>query len=401
MNRQTLLLALAVTAALTAVPLVAAATEVNPAPSSGVWTVDGRGNGHGHGLSQYGARGAAMAGLSAPRIVAFYYPGTRLVTARPQAMRVRITDQGSATTVRAAGGLRVTGVGVLSTPGVSRWRLVPSGAGLALQRLASGRWATARTGLPARADFATTSGVVRLYHGDGTSSDYRGTVGALRTSSGPITVNRLPLDSYLRGVVPREMPASWQAAAVQAQAIAARTYARYEAEHSGADPYDICDSPNCQVYGGLARYDAPGNRLYGEDPRSNDAVARTGNQVLTYSGQAAFTQFSASNGGVMSAGSQPYLVAKIDPYDNVRTGDPYLGWTLSVRVASVAGYYGLRRVTGLDITARAGGGPWGGVVKSATVRGVDAAGRARSLAVSGTSLAWAMDLPYTLFHLRR
>jgi peptidoglycan hydrolase-like amidase len=390
-------LAVALTAAIA--PVAAAAVEVNPTPASQVWTVDGRGNGHGHGLSQYGARGAAMAGLSASRIVAFYYPGTKQMTVSASTIRVWITDQGPATTVRAARGLHVSGVGALTAPGVSRWRLVPSGAGLALQRLASGHWATARSGLPARADFTSTSGAVRTYHGDGSSSDYRGVVSGVRSGSGEITVNRLPLDAYVRGVVPREMPASWVAAAVQAQAIAARTYARYVAEHAGG-AYDICDTTNCQVYGGKARYDSAGNRLYGEDSRSDSAVARTANRVLYYAGHAAFTQFAASNGGVMAAGSRPYLVGKADPYDNARSGDPYLGWTRSVRVPHVAGYYGLAHVAGVDITARVGGGPWGGVVTAATVRGTDSAGHRRSLHVTGTSLAWAMDLPYVLFHIR-
>src|SRR5690349_16350789 len=54
--------------------------ETYPIPSTGAITIDMRGNGHGHGLSQYGARGAAIAGLTAAQIIAFYYPGTTLKT---------------------------------------------------------------------------------------------------------------------------------------------------------------------------------------------------------------------------------------------------------------------------------------------------------------------------------
>lgn len=365
-------------------------TEVYRAPASGSWVVDARGNGHGHGLSQYGARGAAIAGLSATQILAFYYPGTTLTTLGASNIRVWITDAGGATTVPAQAGLSLSGVGSLSTPGVSRWRLVPSGAGLALQRFTSA-WATARAGLPSTATFASSTGVVRMYHGSGASSAYRGTVSAVRSGSGEITVNRLSLDAYVRGVIPNEMSSSWQAAAVRSQAVAARSYARYEVVNAGGGAYDICDTTNCQVYRGMSS----------EQSGSDAAVAATSNQVLTYQGRPAFTQFAASNGGVMVAGGQPYLVGKPDPYDNAASGDPYLAMTRTVSVAHVAGYYGLARVTEIDITGRAGGGTWGGIVTTAVVRGTNSAGAARAVSTTGNGLANAFGLSYPLFRPRR
>ena len=362
--------------------------EVYRAPASGSWIVDGRGNGHGHGMSQYGARGAAIAGLSATQILAFYYPGTTLTTLAAPAIRVWITDQGAYTTVGAQAGLSVTGVGALPTTGISRWRLIPSGSGLALQRLTT-TWATRKAGLPSTATFASTTGVVRMFHGNGSSSDYRGTISAVRSGSGEITVNRLGLDDYVRGVIPNEMSSSWQAAAVRAQAVAARTYARYDIEHSGG-AYDICDTTNCQVYRGKSS----------EASGSDAAVLATANKVLTYQGHAAFAQFSASDGGVMAAGGQPYLVAKPDPYDNAASGDPYLSMTRTVSVAYIASYYGLARATEIDITGRAGGGTWGGIVTTAVVRGTNSAGAARAVSTTGNSLANAFDLSYSLFRLR-
>ncbi len=370
-----------------AAPAGAFTAEVNPAPASGAWTVDGGGNGHGHGLSQYGARGAAMAGLKASQIIAFYYPGTTLSTSSSSSIRVWITDASGATTVVAAPGLSVAGVGTLPTSGISQWRLVPSGAGLALQRRTS-TWATTRNGLPATATFSST-GPIRLVHGGG-SSDFRGTLTAVRSGSGLITVNRLSLDDYVRGVIPNEMSSSWAAAAVQAQAIAARSYARYALEHNGSGAYDICDSTNCQVYRGMSS----------EESGSNAAVSATANKIVTYHGSVAFTQFAASDGGAMLAGGQPYLVSKADPYDNAASGDQYLKWTRTVSVASVARDYGLARVTEIDITGRSGGGPWGGAVTSATVRGTDSSGAARAVPTTGPGLASAMGLSYSLFHLR-
>ena len=75
--------------------------------------------------------------------------------------------------------------------------------------------------------------------------------GALR-SVGNNTVNVVRLEHYLRGVVPQEVPALWKPAAVQAQAVAARTYAAFERKASSKGRgYDLCDTAHCQVYGGV------------------------------------------------------------------------------------------------------------------------------------------------------
>ena len=127
-------------------------------------------------------------------------------------------------------------------------------------------------------------------------------------------MNVLGLDDYVKGVVPREMPTSWQPAAVQAQAVAARTYAAFDRAAHTTRYYDTCDTTSCQVYGGVGA----------EDTRSNAAVDATAGKVLTYGGKPAFTQFGSSSGGWLSAGSQPYLVAKADPYDGPRQPDAHL-----------------------------------------------------------------------------
>ena len=63
-------------------------------------------------------------------------------------------------------------------------------------------------------------------------------------------MNVLRLDDYVKGVVPREMPASWPPAAVRAQAVAARTYAAFDRAAHPTRYYDTCDTTSCQVYGG-------------------------------------------------------------------------------------------------------------------------------------------------------
>ena len=64
------------------------------------------------------------------------------------------------------------------------------------------------------------------------------------------TVNVVKLDDYLKGVVAAEMPASWEQAALRAQAVAARTFATFNQAERAGSSYQICDTYSCQVYGG-------------------------------------------------------------------------------------------------------------------------------------------------------
>ncbi|MCU1656876.1 MAG: SpoIID/LytB domain protein [Pseudonocardiales bacterium] len=375
----------------------ATAAEVYVMPSSGSLVLAGRGNGHGHGMSQYGARGAAIQHLTARQIVQFYYPNTSLVAlSNPGTIRVLVSGSGATTVVAPSPGLRVTGVGAVTTAGVTRFRLIAT-AGvttLTLQRLVAGAWHTLRAGVPNGAEFSRPAGTIRLYLSDGSSTVYRGVIRSVRGGSGVLSINRASLDQYTAGVVPREMPASWEAAAVQAQAIAARSYGRNAVESSGGQPYDICDTTSCQVYGGMTRYDAAGQVLWTDYP---PALSGNANTVLQYGGRTIFAQFSASDGGWTAAGGQPYLVAKADPYDNVQSGDPYLTWQRTVSVAGIASSYGLARLTKIEITGRDGHGPLGGRVVSGFVDGLDSRGVAQRIATTGFELQGAMGLPTNWF----
>lgn len=362
-------------------------------PSTGSITVHGNGNGHGHGMSQYGAKGAALAGLSAAQIVRFYYPGTTLVTLAPSTIRVWISRAGSYPTVAAVAGMNLTGItNTLGTTGIARYRLVPSGTGLAVQKLgtaAGSTWVTAKTGLPATAKFSTTQGFVRTYLADGTSTSYRGSIAGVRSGAGVITVNYASLDAYTEGVTPRESPSSWPAAAVQAQAIAARTYGRNAVESHQGSSYDICDTSQCQEYGGMTHYDSAGRVVWTDYPA---ALTGNANQVLQYQGATIFAQFSASDGGWTVDGGKPYLKAQADPYDNSASGDPYLDWIETPSVAALADYYGLARATAIRITARDGNGSWGGRVLSAIVDGVDASNTVQHISTTGFELQDALGL---------
>jgi len=366
------------------------------------------GNGHGHGMSQYGARGAAIAGLSARQIVHFYYPGSRLVTESEPRIRVHLSEVGARLTVFPAAGLRVSGVpDSLPRKGISRYRLVPgSGSGLWLQRLtaaAGSRWTTIKAKLPDGAAFHRRSwAAVRVALTDGRSRDYFGFVAARRNtaagrSGGVTTLNRVSLDNYTAGVVSSEMPTSWQRPAVNAQAIAARTYGAYGMAHPMSGSYEICDTTQCQVYGGHRLYDGGSRVIWSDYPRAAEA---TSNQVLRYAGDVIFAQFGASDGGWTVAGGLPYLVSERDPYDNAASGDPYLKYRTKRTVASLARHFGLTSVSRVVITRRDGNGTWNGRVLHGYVQGVDSHGRSTKVSASGFDLAAALGIGTTWFVLR-
>jgi SpoIID/LytB domain protein len=135
-------------------------------------------------------------------------------------------------------------------------------------------------------------------------------------------VKRVPLERYVQGVVAAEMSADWPMAALEAQAVASRTYAL--TAHAGGSKFDVYSDTRSQMYQGKAA----------ETPRTNAAVQATAGQIVTYEGQPAITYFFASSGGhtesVQDAfpGStpEPWLVGVEDPYD----GGSLHRWTLEL-----------------------------------------------------------------------
>jgi SpoIID/LytB domain protein len=142
------------------------------------------------------------------------------------------------------------------------------------------------------------------------------------------TVRRIPLERYVRGVVAAEMPASWPAAALEAQAIASRTYAL--TADAGGSRFQVYADSRSQVYEGRSA----------ETPQTNAAVAATAGQVVTYAGRPAITYFFASSGGMTEdvqngfPGSEPepWLHGVPDPYDQ----GPLHRWRVTMSFASAA-----------------------------------------------------------------
>jgi SpoIID/LytB domain protein len=362
----------------------AAAEEVSVPPGDGHRIViQGHGYGHGRGMSQWGAQGAARQGVGWQRIVEFYYPGTTWGSAGRR-IKVRITaDTTSDVVVAKTAGLRVRplrGGNVLVLPdrATQRWRLLPSAGRTRVQfQRSGGRWRTWRAFDGPGEIWAP--GATRLVTPSGTTA-YRG---RLRGVAG-LTVNVLRLEAYLRGVVPKEVPALWGPDAVRAQSVAARTYAAFE-RRSRRGPWDVYDTTASQVYGGA---DA-------EHPASDAAIRATRRKVLLHDGKPAFTQFSASSGGWTAGGSQPYLVTKRDDWDDW-DGNHHHDWRVRTRDGAIEAKFpavGDLRSIAVD----RGGRRYrrGGRAVTVTLRGTDG-----TVTVRGDDVRWKLGLKSTWFRFR-
>ena len=118
---------------------------------------------------------------------------------------------------------------------------------------------------------------------------YRGRTLVVPTDKGLTAVNWVDLEEYLYSVLGGEMDARWPLQALQAQAIAARTYALYEREKQRSNPiYDVGDTPDrWQIYKGVSS----------ESGGTYKAVDATSGQVLTYKNQIILSVFHACSGG--------------------------------------------------------------------------------------------------------
>jgi stage II sporulation protein D len=100
-------------------------------------------------------------------------------------------------------------------------------------------------------------------------------------------VNRLSLEDYLRGVLPKEVIPEWPLTALKAQAIAARTYTLVNLGKHAADGFDLCVTVDCQVFGGASC----------ETPTTDQAVAETTGKVMVYQGKLINAYYHATSGG--------------------------------------------------------------------------------------------------------
>jgi stage II sporulation protein D len=303
-----LLAALLLTVLGPAVVLADGGPTITPIDPTTETTFYGRGWGHGVGMSQYGARGRALAGQASGEILAHYYAGTTLGTKDPKSqIRVLVLTGLAATATKPAVlyGRRGTWTidGISKTfPADAKLRLSPRAVGSTSWNLrvtsSAGAVLHASTvgGVLAIRPAATTT---RLQVASRTSSFdlYRGVLRVYLTTKVRV-VNELGLDAYLRGVVPAEMPATWPAEALKAQAIAARSYAARRLR-PGVSTFDVYDDTRSQVYRGVL----------GEKTATTKAITATSGVVLKSGSTIVNALFHSTGGGATEDNENVFVSA--------------------------------------------------------------------------------------------
>ena len=385
---------------------MAAKVEPSQGFPSGTVQVSGFGFGHGRGMGQWGAYGyATLYGWSYKEILAHYYGGTTLAAlASPEPdITVHLVELDGHNTIASAG----TGESLVASWGEVR-RSVPrrsrSRAAMALRSSTQGpvaavpgrgsrppkslsRWPARQTGSepPVAAGLATSE--LRACVPGSPSRIYQGDLVAQPDGQ---TQNVLPLEDYVDGVVPPEVPVSWAAtggeAALEAQAVAARSYALAVVAASG----EVCDNTSCQMYTGLPDQ-------YGET--ADAAVSATAGQVLECdagstcgpAGSVALAEYCSSSGGYTAGGAFP---AVADLGDAV-AANPVHTWAVQLTLSEVQGAFpGIGALEAVEVTQRNGLGQLGGRVEDLVVSGT-----LGSSDLTGSQFAAAFGLPSNWFEI--
>ena len=307
--------------ALTALGFLLSATAADAASRL---TIRGAGFGHGVGMSQYGAMGYATQGAGYSDILAHYYTGTSLGTVEPTSVvRVLLQSTSGAAAITSA-----ERAGSRTLDPAKSYRVVRRTFDQVDLQSATGRKLgtyTAPLQIDGGADGIVLKG--RALNGR-TSGAYRGILELRPGVFGVNAINAVALDQYVQGVVPVESPASWPLEALKAQAVAARTYAITSTK--GGNGFEHYPDTRSQVYGGIGV----------EQPTTNQAVAETARQVVTYQGQPVTTYFFSTSGGrtennenSFGGPPQPWLRSVEDPYDDV---SPRHRWRVQMTMSAAA-----------------------------------------------------------------
>ena len=268
-----------------------------PAAADAAWVIKGRGFGHGVGLSQYGAYGYAQHGRDYKQILDHYYRNTKVAKAKGKRVRVLLGSQSNIgfSHARSACGrdLNPDKDYAFALSGSRATLLAPNGSKLR------------SCGKEARAKGSRTVSI------DGFGR-YRGDLIASVDGGSLLVINSVGTEGYIKGVVPNEMPSSWDQQALRAQAVVARSYG-LATKRSGA--FDHYDDTRSQVYGGRSS----------ETRATNRAVKRTKRKVVKYKGKIATTYYFSTSGGetensefgFSGGSSRPYLRSVNDPYDDI------------------------------------------------------------------------------------
>ncbi len=320
------------------------------------FTVNGAGYGHGIGMSQYGAQGYALSGWKYDAILKHYYRGTSIAAmAKAVQPRVNLNASGASRdtwTLRAIDAtltvysaldssvkINLPKNAYYTLTNTSGGVVVKDAGGATKKTFASGS-VIADPGGSALFEIKDTSGPMNYPY-----VRWRGYLEFARNSTTQLYVyNVVSFQEYLYGVVPRESPASWNAEALKAQAVAARSYAKrwLDPNDDGVRDASLMCTTADQVYGGVSKL-VQGAVDPHEDSRTNAAVNDTNNLIVKYGSTIVMTYFSSASGGHTAniedswsySAPQPYYTGVDDPYETL-AGSPHNSWTVKKSGLTIA-----------------------------------------------------------------
>ncbi|MGI8923525.1 MAG: SpoIID/LytB domain-containing protein [Fimbriimonadales bacterium] len=235
--------------------------------------------------------------------------------------------------------------------------------------------------------------------GPKTARRYRGWLHFTARRGKLTAVDELPLEMYLMGVIPCEMPPSWHPEALKAQAIAARTYTIGKIGAFVGQGFDVDDTTRCHTYKGV---DA-------EDLRSDEAVRVTSNQIIIYAGRPIEALYATVSGGVTADASESFNGSGLPYLRSIRDldakGRPYAAeskhfyWTKEYTTQQLSAALSKRgRIGGLQQLVVQVKGPSGRVL---SVRAVGDTGELNFTGQDLRRLLGPDAIRSALFHIRR
>jgi SpoIID/LytB domain protein len=300
------------------------ATSANVATATpATFLLTGGGWGHGVGMAQWGAFGQAKEGRTFDQILTYYYTGVELgfiPAGVPKTLRVLVGDAAATVAIGSSQPFRVRDAG-------SKTYQLPAGSitvGPELE-LPVGALGDLEK-LPGPLLFLPAKDATLTFGGREYRSNLR--VGVVKAKLQ--IVNAVPLEAYLQGVVPGEMPVSWPLEALKAQAVAARTYAI--ANLVKGRSYDLYADWRSQMYYGVTS----------ETALTTKAVRDTRGRVLLYDHKPITALYSSSSGGRTASALDvygadvPYLVPVDDPWDIVSPHHAWVPKTFTARALAKA-----------------------------------------------------------------
>lgn len=367
----------------TATGMFSAVPAANAATVPDSFSISGSGWGHGVGMSQYGARGMAQEGYSAKQILEHYYNPAKVVTSNAYAasdIKVQLLKTGYTSITPSNGNIRIRVNGaVYETSGTVTFQA--SGSSVAVKvngsTFYSGNvgveWQGTRFWPGAN---ATTVSIPGADAESGTGVYRHGKIEVNNIGGQVNLVNTLRLnDEYLYGLA--EVPSSWEAAALQTQAIAGRTYAMRNMGYlKAACACNVYDEVASQKFTGWRKENEGGGAIGQRWKSAVDATqTKSGGvpasaSVVTYNGALIEAVYSSSTGGKTRSGQSvwvtntPYLQSRDDHWAlKASVGNPSASWSYTVSQRTAAVNFGLSDVASVSIAKNADG-----TIASATAR---------------------------------